>query len=88
MYFLEARIPTVEVHLSNPAGREAFRQKSLISDVVIGTISGFGEVSYYLGFQAAVELGKKKGSGESWAVARGRERDPMLGAKAGKEREI
>lgn len=82
------RIPTIEVHLSNPARREDFRRTSLLSDVVIGTISGFGEVSYYLGFQAAVELGKKKGLAESRAVARGRERDAMLGAKVGKETEI
>lgn len=53
-------IPTIEVHVSNPAGRETFRQKSLVSDVVVGTISGFGEHSYYLGLQAAMELGKKK----------------------------
>jgi len=54
-------IPAIEVHLSNPAKREAFRRRSLVSDVVQGTISGFGEDSYYLALQAAVELGKKKG---------------------------
>ncbi len=54
-------IPTIEVHLSNLAKREPFRQKSLISDVVIGAISGFGEESYYLALQAAVELLGKKG---------------------------
>jgi len=57
---LAAGILAIEVHLSNPARREAFRQKSLISDVVNGTISGFGEVSYYLALQAAMELGGKK----------------------------
>ena len=58
---LAVDIPTIEVHLSNPAKREPFRQKSLISDVVIGIIAGFGENSYYLAFQAAVEfLGKKE----------------------------
>ena len=57
---LAVDIPTIEVHLSNPAKREAFRRRSLISDVAIGTISGFGEESYHLAFQAAVDLGGKK----------------------------
>ncbi len=56
---LAAGIPTIEVHLSNPAKREEFRQSSLISDVAVGTICGFGETSYYLALQAAMELGKK-----------------------------
>jgi 3-dehydroquinate dehydratase-2 len=56
---LAVSIPTIEVHLSNPASREPFRQKSLISDVVVGTICGFGETSYYLALQAATELLKK-----------------------------
>lgn len=48
-------IPTVEVHLSNVAGREAFRQNSYISPVAIGTITGFGANSYRLGLRALVE---------------------------------
>ncbi len=48
--------PTIEVHLSNIYKREDFRKKSLISDVVTGTISGFGESSYYLAIQAAATL--------------------------------
>lgn len=57
---LAAGIPTIEVHLSNPASRELSRQKSLISDVAVGTICGFGETSYYLALQAAMELVRKK----------------------------
>jgi 3-dehydroquinate dehydratase-2 len=56
-------IPVVEVHLSNIFGREEFRTKSLISDVVSGHISGFGPNSYILGFHALLELinrGKEK----------------------------
>jgi 3-dehydroquinate dehydratase-2 len=53
---LAVEIPSIEVHLSNPAKRERFRQESLISGVVVGTISGFGEGSYLLALQAAVEF--------------------------------
>ncbi len=46
--------PTIEVHISNIFKREEFRQKSLISDVVIGVICGLGKQSYLLGLEAAV----------------------------------
>ena len=49
-------VPCVEVHLSNIYTREAFRQKSLISPVVKGTILGFGAKSYYLGLLALLDL--------------------------------
>jgi 3-dehydroquinate dehydratase II len=49
-------VPCVEVHLSNIYNREAFREKSLISPVVKGTILGFGAKSYYLGLQALLDL--------------------------------
>lgn len=48
-------IPFVEVHLSNVFSREAFRHHSYLSDVVVGVISGFGEKSYYLALQFALE---------------------------------
>ena len=46
--------PTIEVHLSNIYKREEFRKKSLISDVVLGIIAGFGKESYSLAFDAAI----------------------------------
>jgi 3-dehydroquinate dehydratase-2 len=49
-------ILTVEVHLSNIYSREEFRQKSLISPVVKGTILGFGANSYILGLEALIDL--------------------------------
>lgn len=49
-------ILTVEVHLSNIYSREEFRQKSLISPVVKGTILGFGAKSYFLGLEALLDL--------------------------------
>ena len=47
---------TVEVHISNIYCREEFRQKSLISPVVKGSIMGFGPKSYSLGLQALIDL--------------------------------
>jgi 3-dehydroquinate dehydratase-2 len=49
-------ILTVEVHLSNIYSREEFRQKSLISPVVKGTVLGFGSKSYFLGLEALIDL--------------------------------
>src|SRR3990167_2141667 len=53
------KIPTIEVHLSNIYAREEFRQKSLVSPVAKGTVSGFGPESYILGLEAAAALCKK-----------------------------
>ncbi len=53
---LASGILTVEVHLSNIYSREEFRQKSLISPVVKGTIMGFGYKSYILGLEALIDL--------------------------------
>lgn len=44
--------PVVEVHLSNPAAREEFRQVSLVSAVCLGTVAGFGAVSYESAYRA------------------------------------
>lgn len=41
-------IPCIEVHISNIYKREKFRNKSVISEVCQGTISGFGIISYQL----------------------------------------
>jgi 3-dehydroquinate dehydratase-2 len=44
--------PLVEVHLTNPAAREAFRHTSVVAAPASGTIAGFGLASYLLALQA------------------------------------
>ena len=51
--------PVVEVHLSNPAAREPWRQVSVVAPVAIGSIAGFGGQGYVLAVQAiAAHLAK------------------------------
>jgi len=49
-------LPTIEIHMTNTAAREEFRHKSLISDIVAGTITGFGPFSYHLGLIAMIQI--------------------------------
>ena len=50
------RTPVIEVHLSNPHAREAFRRVSLIGQAARGTIAGFGALSYLLALEAAARF--------------------------------
>ena len=52
--------PVVEVHLSNLAAREDFRQKSLLGRNCVGSISGFGLESYRLAVQWFVNQQPKR----------------------------
>lgn len=47
-------LPVVEVHLSNPAARETFRQRSYVAPVALGTVAGFGKKSYLFGLRGLV----------------------------------
>ena len=49
---LAVRIPFVEVHLSNVFAREGARRRSLLADLAVGVIAGFGPAGYLLGLRA------------------------------------
>jgi 3-dehydroquinate dehydratase-2 len=49
-------IPSIEVHLSNPAQRESFRHVSFAALAVKGSIAGLGAMGYLLAIEAAVTL--------------------------------
>ncbi len=52
--FLAVRVPFVEVHLSNIFAREPERRHSLLADIAVGIVSGFGSLGYLLAFDAMV----------------------------------
>ena len=52
-------VPAIEIHLSNVYSREDFRHKSMIAAVCAGQISGFGEASYVLAVEAAINVNAK-----------------------------
>jgi 3-dehydroquinate dehydratase-2 len=51
---LAVRVPFVELHLSNIFAREPERRHSVIADLAIGLITGFGAQSYLLALEALV----------------------------------
>jgi 3-dehydroquinate dehydratase II len=55
-------VPIVEIHMSNNAARDEFRQHSVISDIAKGYIAGFGVDSYLLGLRAAVSASAAAGA--------------------------
>lgn len=52
--------PFVEVHLTNVFARESFRHSSVLADVAIGMVCGFGVDSYLLGLRGL--LSRTEGS--------------------------
>jgi 3-dehydroquinate dehydratase-2 len=51
---LAVRVPFVEVHLSNIFAREPARRHSVLADVALGVVSGFGADSYRLALDGLV----------------------------------
>ena len=52
----DAGLPLMEVHISNPSARDAFRKHSVISPVATGTITGMGFFGYRLALEAVAHL--------------------------------
>lgn len=50
------KVPVIEVHLSNPHAREAFRHKSYVGMAAKGSVAGFGANSYIVALEAAARL--------------------------------
>ena len=48
---LAVGVPFVEVHLSNIFAREPERRRSLLADLAVGVVAGFGAESYRLGLE-------------------------------------
>jgi 3-dehydroquinate dehydratase-2 len=59
--FLAVQVPFVEVHLSNIFAREAERQRSLLADIAVGIVAGFGSLGYLLAFDALVAHVRSRG---------------------------
>ena len=49
-------VPIIELHLSNPHAREAFRHHSYVSPVATGIIAGFGAAGYTHALDAMLRL--------------------------------
>ncbi|MEI0602724.1 type II 3-dehydroquinate dehydratase [Brachyspira alvinipulli] len=58
--FLSTNIPFIEVHMSNVHAREDFRNKSYLSDIALGVITGFRDNSYILALAHLLSIQKKK----------------------------
>lgn len=50
------RMPFIEVHMTHIYNREEFRRHSVISEVCVGQITGFGKNSYLLALNAIKEI--------------------------------
>jgi 3-dehydroquinate dehydratase-2 len=51
---LAVRVPFVELHLSNIFAREPERRHSVLADLAVGLVTGFGAQSYVLALHALV----------------------------------
>jgi 3-dehydroquinate dehydratase II len=60
---IAAELPVIELHLSNPLRREAFRRHSYVSEVARGVICGFGGRGYGLAIDAMAGIISDAGDG-------------------------
>jgi 3-dehydroquinate dehydratase II len=49
-------LPVIEVHLSNPEAREAYRKESKLAPACAGKVVGFGANSYLLALRGLLDL--------------------------------
>ncbi|MGL4392414.1 MAG: type II 3-dehydroquinate dehydratase [Fusobacteriaceae bacterium] len=56
---LSTKIKCIEVHLSNVYAREEFRKKSVVSDIALGVLSGFGSFGYLMAIEYIAEKLRK-----------------------------
>ncbi|MHB1527132.1 MAG: type II 3-dehydroquinate dehydratase [Candidatus Dormibacteria bacterium] len=49
-------LPAVEVHLTNPAAREWFRQTDLVAGACVGVVAGFGLSGYLVALERLVVI--------------------------------
>lgn len=58
-----ARIPVIEIHISNIFRREEFRRHSYVSEVARGVVCGFGTEGYLVALDAALRMLLPKAAG-------------------------
>lgn len=51
-------VPIIELHLSNPAAREAFRRTNYVAPTATASLCGFGAMGYDMAVTAALHLVK------------------------------
>jgi 3-dehydroquinate dehydratase-2 len=49
-------VPVIEIHLSNIHKREPFRHRSMIADIVVARIAGFGAHGYLLALEGLAQI--------------------------------
>ncbi len=55
-------VPCIEVHISNPEAREAYRRESKMAPACVGKVAGFGVDSYVLALEGLLRwLARKRG---------------------------
>lgn len=57
---LTCEMPIIELHLSNPHRRDAFRHRSYVSLVATGVVAGLGAYGYELAFEAMAKMIKDR----------------------------
>jgi 3-dehydroquinate dehydratase II len=50
------KVPVIEVHVSNPAAREAYRHRSYVGMAAKASVAGFGVLGYLLALEGVAKL--------------------------------